>query len=340
MTANSTASAEAPILRVSGVYKRFVKPLGWAERLANRLGANHCETVVRALDDVTLDVARGEVLGIVGESGCGKSTLGRIIAGLMPASSGSVAFSGGNGDSAAPEVAGGSHGRSRLARQMIFQDPSASLNPRMRVVNQVGEAAVAHGLVSTSGMRHYVLNLLRQVGLDESALDRYPHQFSGGQRARIGIARALAVKPELLVCDESVAALDVSVQAQVLNLFAELRRSLGLTYVFISHDLGVVRHLSDRVAVMYLGRVVEVGPAAAIFSAPRHPYTQALLAAMPRVQTGRQQFAAIRGEVASPVNPPGGCHFHPRCPRAEARCAVDAPAVVERAGVRVMCHFS
>ncbi len=341
MTGNSVASAPPSILSVESVSKRFVKPLGWAERLANRLGGSHRETVVRALDDVSLSVARGEVLGIVGESGCGKSTLGRIIAGLMPPSSGSVVFSAASADGAADAtVSVGVQGSARLARQMIFQDPSASLNPRMRVVDQVGEAAVAHGLVAASDMRSYVLTLLRQVGLDESALDRYPHQFSGGQRARIGIARALAVKPELLVCDESVAALDVSVQAQVLNLFAELRRALGLTYVFISHDLGVVRHLSDRVAVMYLGRVVEIGPVAEIFSAPRHPYTQALLAAMPRVQTGRQQFAAIRGEVASPVNPPGGCHFHPRCPRAEARCAVEAPVVVVREGVQVMCHFS
>lgn len=341
MTGNSAASGSAPILRVEGISKRFVKPLGWAERLANRLGASHRETVVQALDDVSLDVAHGEVLGIVGESGCGKSTLGRIIAGLMPPSSGRVIFSASDvGGAAESAVGAGAWGGARLARQMIFQDPSASLNPRMRVVGQVGEAAVAHGLVTASDMRGYVLTLLRQVGLDESALDRYPHQFSGGQRARIGIARALAVKPELLVCDESVAALDVSVQAQVLNLFAELRRALGLTYVFISHDLGVVRHLSDRVAVMYLGRVVEIGPVAKIFSAPRHPYTQALLAAMPRVQTGRQQFAAIRGEVASPVNPPGGCHFHPRCPRAEARCAVETPVVAEREGVRVMCHFS
>lgn len=339
MTEQDLASP-APILRVSGVSQRFVKPLGWAERLANRLGADHRETVVRALDDVSLDVAHGEVLGVVGESGCGKSTLGRIIAGLMPPSTGNVTFSTAQvSGTTVSDTRATLPGAARLARQMIFQDPSASLNPRMRVVDQVGEAAVAHGLVSASDMRDYVLVLLQQVGLDASALDRYPHQFSGGQRARIGIARALAVKPELLVCDESVAALDVSVQAQVLNLFAELRRALGLTYVFISHDLGVVRHLSDRVAVMYLGRVVEIGPAAAIFSTPRHPYTQALLAAMPRVQAGRQQFATISGEVASPVNPPAGCHFHPRCPRAEARCAVAAPAVVECAGVRVMCHF-
>jgi peptide/nickel transport system ATP-binding protein len=188
-------------------------------------------------------------------------------------------------------------------------------------------------------MREYVAELLQRVGLDSSAMARYPHQFSGGQRARVGIARALAVKPELLVCDESVAALDVSIQAQVLNVFSELRDSLGLTYMFISHDLGVVQHLSTRVAVMYLGRVVEIGQATSIFSSPKHPYTQALLEAMPKIRTGHQQFVAIRGEVASPVSPPSGCHFHPRCPRAEARCRVEAPTATTFDDVRVACHF-
>ncbi len=317
----------APLIAVDHVSRQFVKPLGWAEKLANRVGCDHHEIVVRALDDVTLEIERGEVLGIVGESGCGKSTLGRIVAGLLPASSGAVLF--------APDS-----GNTRLARQMIFQDPSASLNPRLRVVDQVGEAAVAHGFVAANAVSDYVTDLLAKVGLDASALSRYPHQFSGGQRARIGIARALAVKPELLVCDESVAALDVSIQAQVLNLFAELRRSLGLTYMFISHDLGVVQHLSTRVAVMYLGRVVEIGPTADIFSAPKHPYTQALLEAMPRIRTGHQAFAVIKGEVASPVNPPTGCHFHPRCPRADAKCAAVAPILAPRGDTQVACHYA
>jgi len=316
-----------PLVVIDHVSRQFVKPLGWAESLANRLGGDHHEVVVHALDDVTLSIDRGEVLGIVGESGCGKSTLGRIVAGLLPASSGTVRFT-------------PSGNNAKLARQMIFQDPSASLNPRLRVVDQVGEAAIAHGLVNAREMRDYVTNLLAQVGLDASAMSRFPHQFSGGQRARIGIARALAVKPELLVCDESVAALDVSIQAQVLNLFAELRASLGLTYMFISHDLGVVQHLSTRVAVMYLGRVVELGPTASIFSAPKHPYTQALLEAMPRIRTGHQSFAVIKGEVASPVNPPSGCHFHPRCPRADAQCAAVAPVPVMRGNIRVACHYA
>lgn len=316
-----------PLLAVDHVSRAFVKPLGWAERLANRLGGSHREIVVHALDDVTLDIQRGEVLGIVGESGCGKSTLGRIVAGLLPASAGAVRFT--------------PHGsNAKLARQMIFQDPSASLNPRLRVVDQIGEAAVAHRLVEPREMRDYVADLLRQVGLDAAVMARFPHQFSGGQRARIGIARALAVKPELLVCDESVAALDVSIQAQVLNLFAELRQSLGLTYMFISHDLGVVQHLSTRVAVMYLGRVVEIGPTATIFAAPRHPYTQALLEAMPRIRTGHQSFSVIKGDVASPINPPSGCHFHPRCPRADAQCAAVAPVALIRGDVRVACHYA
>lgn len=321
------------LLTVRNVSRRFVKPIGWAEKIANTIGASYREVVVHALDEVSLHIDRGDVLGVVGESGCGKSTLGRVVAGLLAPTSGSVEF--------LPTVSGANIGdeKQRLARQMIFQDPSASLNPRMRVGEQVGEAAVAHGYVSAAAMRDYVVELLGKVGLDAGALMRYPHQFSGGQRARIGIARALAVQPQLLVCDESVAALDVSIQAQVLNLFAELRESLGLTYMFISHDLGVVRHLSTRVAVMYLGRVVETGPAARIFSSPLHPYTKALLDAMPVIRTGRQAFATIRGEVASPVNPPSGCHFHPRCPRAEARCREEKPALVPRGDVHVACHF-
>lgn len=347
---------DAPILRVTGISQRFVRPLGWAERLANRLGANNRETVVHALDNVSLDVERGEVLGIVGESGCGKSTLGRVMAGLLTPTAGNVCFV--PDASATPPDASGGAGKpgtvshsDRLARQMIFQDPSSSLNPRLRVLDLIGEAPVAHGLVARAAMRGYVADLLQRVGLDESALERYPHQFSGGQRARIGIARALAVRPQLLICDESVAALDVSVQAQVLNLFSELRQSLGLTYVFISHDLGVVRHLSTRVAVMYLGRVVELGPTEEIFRAPGHPYTRALLDAMPVVRlsepssSGRAHrattaFTPIQGEVASPTSPPSGCHFHPRCPRAQARCRETAPTLVPQGGGRVACHFS
>jgi peptide/nickel transport system ATP-binding protein len=223
---------------------------------------------------------------------------------------------------------------------MVFQDHSAALNPRLRVIDLVGEAPVVHGLVPAAGRAGYVEGILAQVGLDGSALQRFPHQFSGGQRARIGIARALAVNPRLLVCDESVAALDVSIQAQVLNLFMRLRQALGLTYLFISHDLGVVSHISDRVVEMYLGRIVESATTADIFGRAAHPYTQALLEASPRLEPGKRAFIPIWGEIASPLTPPAGCHFHPRCPHAEARCAVEAPTLRTVApGHAVACHL-
>jgi peptide/nickel transport system ATP-binding protein len=224
---------------------------------------------------------------------------------------------------------------------MIFQDPFASLNPRMRVADIVGEAPRVHGLVDAGQVEDYVAQLLSRVGLDAGYVRRYPHQFSGGQRARIGIARALAVKPEFLVCDEAVAALDVSIQAQVLNLFMDLRDEFRLTYLFISHDLGVVRHLSDRVVVMYLGRVVEIAPTEALFAAPNHPYTRALLAEVPRIDRKRRAFVPIKGEIPSPLNPPPGCHFHPRCPHALPRCRTEAPALREIApGRRSACHLN
>jgi peptide/nickel transport system ATP-binding protein len=229
----------------------------------------------------------------------------------------------------------------QLAVQMIFQDPYASLNPRMRVRDIIGEAPAVHGIVARADLAAYVDQLLRRVGLDPSYVRRYPHQFSGGQRARIGIARALAVKPEFIVCDEAVAALDVSIQAQVLNLFAELREAFGLTYLFISHDLGVVEHLSDRVAIMYLGRIVEEAATEELFAAPNHPYTQALLAEVPRLDERRKNFAALKGEIPSPLDPPPGCHFHPRCPHAMARCREEAPALRDIApGHRAACHLN
>jgi oligopeptide/dipeptide ABC transporter ATP-binding protein len=225
--------------------------------------------------------------------------------------------------------------------QMIFQDPFASLNPRMRVAEIIGEAPRVHGLVAARDIGNYVAELLGRVGLDGSYARRYPHQFSGGQRARIGIARALAVQPEFLVCDEAVAALDVSIQAQVLNLFMDLRDQLRLTYLFISHDLGVVRHLSQRVVVMYLGRVVEIAPTAALFEAPNHPYTQALLAEVPRIDRRRRTFVPIKGEIPSPLAPPTGCHFHPRCPHAMPRCISEVPALRSiGAGRLSACHLN
>ena len=224
---------------------------------------------------------------------------------------------------------------------MVFQDPYASLNPRMSVEDIVGEAPVVHGIVPRAGRREYVAAMLERVGLDAGIMRRFPHQFSGGQRSRIGIARALAVRPSLLVCDEAVAALDVSIQAQVLNLFMALREELKLTYLFISHDLGVVRHLCDRVVIMYLGRIVETARTEELFRAPNHPYTQALLAEVPRIDTRRRTYAPVQGEIPSPLAPPPGCHFHPRCPQAMPRCRTEQPKLVEIAPLRYSaCHLN
>jgi peptide/nickel transport system ATP-binding protein len=319
------------LLELDRVSKRFERRLDAVEKVARVLGARVDEATVHAVDDVSLVVAEGEVVGLVGESGCGKSTLGRIACGLHAPSAGRVRYRG-------QPLATGSGRRPPV--QMIFQDPFASLNPRLRVAEIVGEAPRVHGLVARAEVAGYVAAQLEQVGLDPALARRYPHQFSGGQRARIGIARALAVAPELLVCDEAVAALDVSVQAQVLNLFMELRERLALTYLFISHDLGVVRHLADRVVVMYLGRVVETAPAAALFESALHPYTQALLEEVPRLARRQRRYVPIRGEIPSPLAPPAGCHFHPRCPHAMPRCAEEAPALREVApGRQAACHL-
>ena len=327
----------APIIALERVSKRFVKPLDLTAQAANLFGARLREETVRAVDDVSFAIGEGEVVGLVGESGCGKSTLGRIVAGILAPSEGAVLFRG----RAVDGLTGGAAQAAALKVQMIFQDPMASLNPRMRVADIVGEAPVVHGIVPRGGRGDYVGGLLARVGLDPRYASRYPHQFSGGQRARIGIARALAVKPDFLVCDESVAALDVSIQAQILNLFMDLRRDLKLTYLFISHDLGVVEHLADRVVIMYLGRVVESAPTEALFGAANHPYTQALLANVPRLEAKKQRFQPIKGEMPSPLDPPSGCHFHPRCPFAMARCKVETPALKEIAPGRLSaCHLN
>ncbi len=326
-----------PLLEIRDVSKRFVKRLDVAGKIAARLGANIADETVHAVDGFSLAIEKGEVVGLVGESGCGKSTLGRVVAGIHAATEGQVFFEG-------EDIAAMSRTRRRdatLAIQMIFQDPFASLNPRMLVQDIIGEAARYHGLTTNSGLSDYVDEVMAKVGLDPSLKKRYPHQFSGGQRQRIGIARALAVKPKFLVCDEAIAALDVSIQAQVINLFMDLREEFDLTYLFISHDLSVVEHIADRVVIMYLGRIVENATTEDIFARPNHPYTQALLAEAPRLDQRKRDFAPIKGEIPSPLHPPGGCHFHPRCPHAMPRCASEVPQFkTVRAGHQSACHLN
>ena len=327
----------APLIELRGISRRFAQPRDLAGRIAQALGARPRPRVVHALDRVDLSIAEGEVLGLVGESGCGKSTLGRIVADILPPSEGGVWFRG----KPLARLAGEEKRAASLAVQMIFQDPMASLNPRQRAGDIVAEGPRYHGIVPADEIETYVDALLLRVGLDPASKHRLPHEFSGGQRQRIGIARALAVRPALIVCDEAVAALDVSIQAQVLNLFMELRREFGLTYLFISHDLGVVRHIADRVAVMYLGRVVELGANESLFASPNHPYTRALLDEVPRLDRRRRSFAPIRGEIPSPLAPPPGCHFHPRCPHAMPRCSAETPALREIAPGRLSaCHLN
>ncbi len=326
------------LVTVEAVSKRFSPRLSLGERIAARLGAPVETRTVHAVDQVSLTIQKGEVLGLVGESGCGKSTLGRIIVGIHPASEGQVSLDG------VPVLDAAHGGRKTTTRvQMVFQDPFASLDPRIRIGETISEGPVAHGLVSRAEARAYAAQWLKAVGLQDDAYDRFPHQFSGGQRQRVAIARALAMQPDILVCDEPVASLDVSIQAQIVNLFLKLKRELGLTILFISHDLGVVRHLSDRIAVMYLGRIVELGSAEDIHAHPRHPYTRALIDSVPKLilDSGEMaDFRPIQGELPSPLSPPPGCHFHLRCPSAQARCAAVVPRLNQISpGRDVACHF-
>jgi len=325
-----------PIIEARGLSKKFIKHLDFAGKIAQKLGADMHEEVVHAVDDVSLTIFPGEVVGLVGESGCGKSTLGRMIAGILPQTQGSLLLDGSDTGS----MNSAEHKAAALAVQMIFQDPFASLNPRLRVEQIIGEAPLVHGLTDRAGFSDYVDDTMLKVGLDPSLKQRYPHQFSGGQRQRIGIGRALAVQPRFLVCDEAIAALDVSIQAQILNLFMDLREQYELTYLFISHDLSVVKHIADRIVIMYLGRVVESAPNEALFEQPQHPYTRALLSEVPRLDQRKREFTPIAGEIPSPLNPPQGCHFHPRCPHVMPVCKGDVPVLTEReVGRQVSCHL-
>lgn len=295
---------------------------------------------VKAVDGVTFDIYRGETLGLVGESGSGKSTTGRVILQLDPATSGSVEFEG----QELTELSSEQVRKIRPRMQMVFQDPHASLNPRMTVASIIGEPLKEHSSGPRGERATRIDELLKLVGLDPSHANRYPHEFSGGQRQRIGVARAIALNPDFVVCDEPIAALDVSIQAQVVNLLQNLQSDLGLTYLFISHDLSMVRHLADRVAVMYLGRIVELAPVDDLYDDPKHPYTQALHSAVPvpdPVVEANRGRVILEGDIPSPINPPSGCPFHTRCPIAEARCATEVPAWREAAdGHWVACHLA
>jgi len=323
------------LVEAAGLTRRFDPRLTIGDRIAALFGAPVETRPVRAVTDVSFAIRQGETLGLVGESGCGKSTLGRMVAGILPPSAGAISLEG------APVMARGRKTTTRI--QTVFQDPFASLNPRRRIGATISEGPIAHGLVTRAAAPAFVADWLARVGLDPAVATRFPHQFSGGQRQRVAIARALAMRPDILVCDEPVASLDVSIQAQILNLFLDLRQALGLTCLFISHDLSVVRHVSDRVAIMYLGRIVEVGPAAEVYGAPRHPYTQGLLDSVPklRLDANAVTFRPIAGELPSPLSPPTGCAFHPRCPRATDLCRRERPALTPRpGGTEVACHHA
>jgi len=296
-------------------------------------------TVLRAVNDVSFSVEPGETVGLIGESGCGKTTLGRAVIRMVEPAAGEILFEG-------RDVRGLNRSQLRTLRrkfQMIFQDPYGSLDPRMKIENIVGEALDIHRLApNRAARRRRVLALLDDVGLDPSHADRYPHEFSGGQRQRIGIARALAVEPKFIVCDEPVSALDVSVQAQIVNLLQDLQGKLGLAYLFIAHDLAVVEHISRRIIVMYLGKIVECGFTKAVCGTPKHPYTQALISAVPVLDPiARRSRIVLSGDIPSPIDVPTGCPFHPRCPIAEARCKIEIPALREiSAGHWAACHLA
>jgi len=333
MATPAQAKTSRPLVALRDVGRDFDVSKPWLNRVVERAPRQ----LLRAVDDFSVEMRAGETMALVGESGCGKSTVARLIVGLFPPSRGCIEFDGTQQTSAAAGI------WSRAVRrrmQMIFQDPYASLNPRWRVTDIVAEPLLAHGLLTRrADLRAHVFELLAQVGLAPADGDKYPHEFSGGQRQRISIARALSTAPEFLVCDEPTSALDVSVQAQILNLMQELQDKLGLTYLFISHNLAVVSQMATRVGVMYLGRLVELADAVTLFAHPQHPYTRMLLDAIPDLDMSGRPRTPVAGEVANPLDPPPGCAFHPRCPLANARCRSERPELTAEAqGALVACH--
>jgi peptide/nickel transport system ATP-binding protein/oligopeptide transport system ATP-binding protein len=331
MSTTASSLKGETLVRVRNLVKHF--PITTGIIIQHKVGA------VRAVDDVSLDIQRGETLGIVGETGCGKSTTAKLLMRLLDATSGEIDFEG----SDITRLKGSRLKAIRREVQMVFQDPYSSLNPRKTIGSIIAEPFAIHGLLPDKDERkREVQRLMETVGLNPEHYNRYPHEFSGGQRQRIGVARALALNPKLLIADEPVSALDVSIQAQVLNLLRDLQRRLGLTIIFIAHDLSVVRHMCDRVAVMYLGKIVEIGPNDELYAFPRHPYTGALLAAVPVADPSLHgsERKPLGGDVPSPANPPSGCRFHTRCPKAQALCSTQEPLLEDKgSGTLVACHY-
>ena len=324
--------SSAPLVRATDLARTFDVSAPWLNRVLERKPRQ----LLKAVDGVSFDIERGTTLALVGESGCGKSTVARLLVGLYAPTRGGFEFDGQDAH-AAFKTPQGHHLRRRI--QMIFQDPYASLNPRWTVEDIIGEPLTEHGIVTDAAeLKARVAELLKSVGLSPLDMVKYPHQFSGGQRQRISIARALATQPEFLVCDEPTSALDVSVQAQVLNIMKTLQRERGLTYLFISHNLAVVRHVSDRVGVMYLGRLVELADKHTLFDSPRHPYTRMLLDAIPKMHDTGRARTPVQGEVPNPLNPPAGCAFNPRCPHVNERCRTERPVLKACQGIQVACH--